>query len=100
MWEMTIMDTSVARRTGGPQDRKTGQSEMSSRTIQFPRRQQLFLVINASKGCREMDLLLMNQEAVRIRQGRRVRLRLMMKQSPTWGKVQKRWQQSKTGPWR
>jgi hypothetical protein len=67
----------------GAQDSKTGQSEMQNWTIKFPQRQQLLQDDSTGSGCPRMDLLLMDQEASRERQGRGVRLRPMMKQSPT-----------------
>jgi hypothetical protein len=42
------MDTSATSRIEGPLVRKTGQSEMSNRTIRFPRKQPQFLVASMS----------------------------------------------------
>jgi hypothetical protein len=48
--ETTVTDMSATSRTGGPQDRKIGQSRMSNQTIRFPREQQQLLVSSTSKG--------------------------------------------------
>jgi hypothetical protein len=42
---------------------------MANQTIQFPQKQQLFLVVSMSKEHRKMDLLLIDPEAARGRRG-------------------------------
>jgi hypothetical protein len=96
--ETTIMGVLATNRIGRLQDRKTGHSEMPNRTIRFPQRQQHPLVSSTSSGCLKVYLLLMDQGAIKIRQGRGAGLWSMTKQSTTWRKVQRRLQQSRTRP--
>jgi hypothetical protein len=46
-----------------------------------------------------MGLLLIGRKAFRRGQGRRANLQPIVKQSPTWREVQRRWQQSRTRFW-
>jgi hypothetical protein len=67
--ETAIMGVPATNRTGRLQDRKIRRSGMPNQTIQFPRRQQQPLVSRTSNGCPELYLLLMDQGAIKIRQG-------------------------------
>jgi hypothetical protein len=67
--ETAVTDTLATNRTGGPQDRRTGQFKMPNWTIRFPQRHQQFLVTSMSKGCPRTELLLADQGATRNRQG-------------------------------
>jgi hypothetical protein len=96
--ETTITGVSATNRIGRFQDMKTEESRMPNRTIRFPRQQQQPLVSSTSSGCPKSYLLLMDQGAIKIRHGRGVRLRPMMKQSIARRKVQRRLQRSKRRP--
>jgi hypothetical protein len=96
--ETDVTGVSITNRTGRLQDRKTGQSGMPNRTIWFPRRQRQPLVNITNSGCPKPYLLLMDQGAIKIKQGRGVRLQPMMKQSIARRKVQRRLQRRRTRP--
>jgi hypothetical protein len=83
MQEIAVTDTPTTSRTGGPWGRKTRQSRMVNQSMQFPQKQQLFLVVSTSKEHRKMDLRLIDPEAAKGRQGRGARLQPMRKQSST-----------------
>jgi hypothetical protein len=67
--EMAETRVSATNRTGRLQDRKTRQSKMPNRTIWFPRRQHQPLVSSTSSECLKLYLLLIDQGAIKIRQG-------------------------------
>jgi hypothetical protein len=68
------------RRTPTQENQMVQNLEPNSR---FPRRQQHLLVSSTNSGCPRMNLLLMDQGAARVKQGRGVKLRPMMKQRKT-----------------
>jgi hypothetical protein len=71
---------------GGSQSRKPRQPRIPNRTIRFPRRHQQPLVSSTGSGFVSPNLLLMVQGAVRVRQGRGMKLPPMTK----WSTAQKK----------
>jgi hypothetical protein len=65
--EMTVSGVSATNKIGRLQDKITGQSRMPNRTIRFSQRQQQPLVSSIRSGCPKLNLLLMDQGAIKIR---------------------------------
>jgi hypothetical protein len=90
-----VTEVSATNRTEGHQDRKTGWSGIPNRMVRFPQMQQQFLVSSGSSGCPRTYLLLVDQGAVGVGQGRGVNLRPMTRLSTTRRRVQRRLQQGR-----